>query len=80
MIKTQIESRFFNITDGLEPQIVKILNAKIAQIRDVFVGQINTMNYHADGLQQKVALLERINADGLKFKDLDTEKLIDKLS
>ena len=79
-IKSQIESRFFNISDGLDTQTQKILNAKIAQIRDHFIGQINIINYNADCLQQKVTLMEKMNKDGVKFRDLDAEQLIFRLS
>ena len=36
-IRTQIESKFYNVSDGLEPHIVAVLNTKLSQIRDHFI-------------------------------------------
>lgn len=72
----QVESRFFDVASGLEPGIVKILNSKLTQIRDFFTTQMQLICHTADNLRQKVDLLERENKSGIKFKDLDTEKLI----
>ena len=55
---------------------MKILNAKIAQIQEFFERQINTITFHSETLMQKVALLEQANKGGVKFSDLDTERLI----
>ena len=33
LMKSQIETRFFSVTDGLDPAIVEILNQKILQIK-----------------------------------------------
>ena len=79
-IKNEIESRFFNISDGLDPSMIEILNAKIAQIRDYFVDQINVVTHNSDVLRQKVARLEELTKGGVKLEDLDAERLIEQLS
>ena len=60
--------------------MMAILNAKIAQIRDFFLGQIHTITFHSDTLLQKVTLMESVNKGGVKFDDLDSERLIELLS
>ena len=60
--------------------MMAILNAKIAQIRDFFLGQIHTITFHSDTLLQKVTLMESVNKGGVKFEDLDSERLIELLS
>ena len=40
LIKQQVKSRFFDITSGLDPDVIEILNEKLVQIRDFFVEQI----------------------------------------
>ena len=39
-IKDKIEATFQNIADGFDPEIEKIINSKIQEIKDYFVGQI----------------------------------------
>ena len=38
VFRTNIESKFLNVADGLEPHIVAILNTKLEQIKAYFIG------------------------------------------
>ena len=38
LIKNQIEATFHSITDGADPETEKMLNNKMQQIKDYFVG------------------------------------------
>ena len=79
VLRSQIESKFLNVADGLEPHIVAILNSKLEQIKTYFIGQIQLISHHTESLRQNVALMENMNKDGIKFSDLDTEKLIERI-
>ena len=50
-IKNQIESKFYNVADGLEPQVVAILNNKLSQIKDYFISQVQLIAHHTDALR-----------------------------
>lgn len=78
-IRSQIESKFVNVADGLEPHIVAILNTKLESIKAYFVGQIQLISHHTESLRQNVALMENMNKDGIKFSEMDTEKLIERI-
>ena len=74
-IKDKIEATFQNIADGFDPEIEKIINSKIQEIKDYFVGQIQLISHHNETLRQNVALMEAMNKEGIKFADMDTERL-----
>ena len=50
-LKSQIESKFLNVADGLEPHIVAILNTKMEQIKTYFIGQIQLISHHTESLR-----------------------------
>lgn len=39
-LRNQIESKFYNAVDGLDPEIVNILNQKLSTVKDFFMAQI----------------------------------------
>ncbi len=43
------------------------------------MGQIRLIQHHTDEFREKVDLMERVNKDGIKFADMDTEKLIERI-
>ena len=79
-IKDQIEARFVNVADGLEPHVLEIINQKLKQIKEFFISQIQLISHHTDCLRQNVALMENLNKDGLKFSEMNTETLITKMA
>jgi hypothetical protein len=44
------------------------------------MGQIRLIQHHTDEFREKVDLMERMHKDGIKFTDMDTEKLIERIT
>jgi len=72
-------SKFYDMSDGLEPHVVEILNTKLEHVKEYFVGQLQLITHHTDCLRQNVALMESMNKEGMRFVDLDTERLIKRI-
>ena len=58
----------------------EILNSKIDQVKELFIDQIKIIQHHADSEREKINLHERLNKGGLKFAEMDTEKLIENIA
>ena len=69
-----------NVTDGLEPHLAKVLNVRLEQVKDFFFGQINLISQYADQLRERVAMMENTNKDGMKYADMNTESLIERMA
>ena len=79
ILRSQIESKFYNAVDGLDPKVVEILNQKLSSVKDFFMKQVRLIQHYNDELREKVDMMESMNKDGMKFADMETEKLIERI-
>ena len=71
--------KYFDVAEGLSPDLVKVLNTKLDQMKERFEELLHEKTLQVKHLERRVQVQENLNKEGVKYGDLKVEKLVNLL-
>jgi hypothetical protein len=80
--KMWFDVQFFDVTKGLalSPDVQEALDSKLKALRNMYEQKFRVLSAKAENLEEQIIMLNSVQSEHLKPKDLTMEKLIELLS